>query len=91
MLESEGGDYILHADYAKDLAGKDAEIERLREALKLIAEKFGSKERAKLEEWEGCGTEAFSDPDWVWASDAKVFHNIAAAALSGKDAPNAHA
>lgn len=80
MAYSPDGEYVLHTDHAEAMAGKDAEIERLRGALETIAAmtpSFGLNPKAKM-----------SDP-------IKTHWNVQAYAnyiLSrNKDHPNAHA
>lgn len=58
------------------------EIERLQDALKEIASNFTQKDIDKIKEWEGEGTAAFQDRDYLRATYIKPLCNIATAALA---------
>jgi hypothetical protein len=84
MLESEGGDYILHTDHAEAMAGKDARIKALEDSLRELCSDYESTLRY---------TRASVKRDHCWegfADGVKPKIDAARALLQG-EGPNAHA
>lgn len=72
---------MMHTLY-NQLTARDKEIERLREALEKIVALWTTNQDEVMQEYADCGTEAFCDPDWMYASSIKSVCDIARQALT---------